>query len=53
MMYNPTQGFDCSKDKPSKKLRKDAERAKRSLSNSLEETIEFDAFCGGNKEKAT
>lgn len=48
------QGHDCSKDKKAvQKLRKEAERAKRSLSTSHQETIEIDAFCGGSDLKET
>lgn len=48
------QGRDCSKDKKAvQKLRKEAERAKRSLSTSHQETIEIDAFCGGADLKET
>jgi molecular chaperone DnaK (HSP70) len=48
------QGRDCSKDKKAvQKLRKEAERAKRSLSTSHQETIEIDAFCGGSDLKET
>jgi molecular chaperone DnaK (HSP70) len=48
------QGVDCSKDKKAvQKLRKEAERAKRSLSTSHQETIEVDAFCGGSDLRET
>ncbi len=48
------QGVDCSKDKKAvQKLRKEAERVKRSLSTSHQETIEVDAFCGGSDLRET
>jgi hypothetical protein len=48
------QGVDCSINKKAvQKLRKEAERVKRSLSTSHQETIEVDAFCDGSDLRET
>ena len=53
-LHKKKTGKDCSQDKKAvQKLRKEAERAKRSLSTSHQETFEIDSFCGGSDLKET
>jgi heat shock protein 5 len=47
-MFKKKHGKDCSKDKRAvQKLRREAERAKRALSNTHQQRIEIESFCDG------
>jgi len=53
-LHQKKTGVDCSINKKAvQKLRKEAERVKRSLSTSHQETIEVDAFCDGSDLRET